>query len=529
MPLSFICSRCRTLLKVRDESLIGTRLECPDCSAPLMIVKQADGEVIGQEVIPETPAAPVSIGQKSAATKRTAPSRPPPRPTESPAFEPFPQTLASSRTPQIVAWVVAGICLLGLIPFFLPSSKRVPAGREIIGPPLELPKKSAAVDPPVAQLKAAPVKGRPGHLPDSPEGRLAELGKIVLENARQTGHFPSGTVPSADLVPTLRWSWLAQIAGRLDNPNALQIEWAQRWNDVNHDRFIRRPIPRFQNPLIESKVSEDRYPATHFVGVAGVGADAPLLPADHPRAGIFGQDRQTKLEEVRDGLSNTMLLAGVRDHLTSWADGTSSYRPLTREPYIDGPDGFGTGQADRMLVLMADGSVREINQKTDPRLVRRMAAMSDGFPLDADIPGEPGDARPGTVAIPDPLTADVKPPEKAMPAKGAVPVAAEPAPAAAPEKELDIPALLSRKILNFDQSKPAAAFQLILQIEELSGVPILYDRVQLGDVAERLDTPITLKKQNATLAELLDDILKQINLQRESQKAGIVLVPPDKA
>lgn len=518
-------------MKIRDESMIGTALECPDCHASLLIVKQADGELIGQEIVPDRPETKSPQAHPSPARTRVGPpaaQSSAQRPDESPRFEPFPATLSGSRTPQIVAWAVAGVCVLGLIPFFLPSAKRPAGGPEIIGPPLVLPEKSVAVNPPVAAPNVKPENVQPGPaaLPDSPAGRLTELGKIVLENARQAGHFPSGTVPSPDLVPSLRWSWLAQVAGRLDNPNGLQIDWSHRWNDVNHDRFIRRPIPRYQNPQIENKVSEDRYPATHFVGVAGVGADAPLLPADHPRAGIFGQDRQTKIDQIRDGVSNTMLLAGVREHLTSWADGTGSYRPFTREPYINGPDGFGTGQADRMLVLMADGSVREIHQQTDPRLVRRMAAMSDGFPLDADIPGEPGDPRPGTVPVPDPLTVEVKPVEKAMPAKAGAPAAAEPPPVPVPEKVLDIPALLSRKILNFDQSKPAAAFELILQIEELSGVPILYDRAKLGEVAKRLDKPITLKKQNATLEELLDDILQQINLQRQSQKTGIVLVPP---
>jgi hypothetical protein len=213
-----------------------------------------------------------------------------------------------------------------------------------------------------------------------------------------------------------------------------------------------------------------------------------------------------------------MLLVGVEDHLASWAEGTASYRAFTREPYIRGPDGFGTGQPDRMLVLMADGSVREIDKKTDPRLIRRMAAMNDGFPLDSDIPGEPGDPRPGTVPMPDPLTAKVNSPEK-------VPGTPEPVkPVETPVKPIDIPAALSRKILKFEQTKPAAAFQLLLQIEELAGVRIEYDRKELGNAAERLDKQITLKRENASLEDLLDDVLKQINLQRKSEATCIRIV-----
>ena len=36
------------------------------------------------------------------------------------------------------------------------------------------------------------------------------------------------------------------------------------------------------------------YPVTHYVGVAGVGEDAAQLPANDPRAGVFGYGRQTR-------------------------------------------------------------------------------------------------------------------------------------------------------------------------------------------------------------------------------------------
>lgn len=524
MPLSFTCFRCRAHLKVRDETFLGSTLDCPDCGTPLLIAKSAEGEIISQEV----PAATPAPDSKPARGKPGAPRKQRPaatrQPEEPPPFEAFPATASESKTPQIVAWSVAGVCLLGLIPFLLPTSKPANPIPEVTPATPEKPPAPpavVAVIPPPMEDKAPPLP-----LPDTPAGRLEALGKLVLQQARTDGHFPAGAVPAASLVPSLRWSWLAQIAASHDNPNAAHVAWNERWNDPSQDRFVRRSIPRFQNPLVVNKVSEDKYPATHFVGVAGVGADAPTLPVDHPRAGVFGQDRQTRLDQIRDGASNTMLLAGVEEHLGSWAAGTTSYRPFTREPYLHGPDGFGTGQPDSMLVLMADGSVREVNKQIEPRIVRRMAAMNDGFSLDPMVEGEPGDPKPGTVPIPDPQMTAVKPPDTAAPPRPGV----APAPVAAipqPEKVIDIPAALSRKILKFDQAKPAAAFQLILQIEELAGVRIEYDREQLGPVASRLDKPITLKKQDASLAELLDDILNQIDLQRQIEKTCIRIIAPE--
>ncbi len=523
MSLSFICFRCRAHLKVRDETALGSTLDCPDCGTPLLIAKSAEGEIISQEV-PGAKPLPTgkSASHKPAAARKKSKS-PTQQPEEPAPFEAFPTTAHESRTPQIVAWTVAGVCLLGLIPFLLPTSKPQNPIAEIpqVVPekPVEPPAVVKAADPPAEKVAPAP-------LPETPGGRLEELGKLVLNQSKSEGHFPAGAVPAASLVPSLRWSWLAQLAARHDNPQALHINWNERWNEPSQDRFVRRSIARFQNPLVVNKVSEDKYPAAHFVGVAGVGADAPTLPADHPRAGIFGQDRQTKLDQIRDGASNTMLLAGVKEHLGSWAAGTTSYRAFTHEPYIHGPDGFGTGQPHSMLVLMADGSVREVTSKTDPRIVRRMAAMNDGFSLDPLVEGEPGDPKPGTVPVPDPLMTAVKPVAKPVPPQpgvAAVPVA----PIPVPEKVVDIPAMLNRKILKFDQSKPAAAFQLILQIEELAGVRIEYDRQKLGSVAGRLDKQITLQKQGASLAELLDDILKQIELQRQTEKTCIRIVAPE--
>jgi hypothetical protein len=37
----------------------------------------------------------------------------------------------------------------------------------------------------------------------------------------------------------------------------------------------------------------------HYVGVAGVGLDSPSLPIGDPKSGVFGYDRQTRIEDKR--------------------------------------------------------------------------------------------------------------------------------------------------------------------------------------------------------------------------------------
>jgi hypothetical protein len=66
-------------------------------------------------------------------------------------------------------------------------------------------------------------------------------------------------------------------------------------------------------------------PLTHYIGVAGVGADAAILPLGHPRAGVFGYDRRTLLKDgFPDGISNTLMLIETANNPGHWAYGRTS-------------------------------------------------------------------------------------------------------------------------------------------------------------------------------------------------------------
>ncbi len=315
-------------------------------------------------------------------------------------------------------------------------------------------------------------------------------------------------------------------------------QWDQPWNDPLNDRFVRQQLAPYLNSAIPQRVGADRYPATHFVGIAGVGADAPALPAGHPRAGIFGVDRITRPEDITDGAANTMMVAGVREQLGSWAAaGRSTMRPFTQEPYINGPDGFGTGEANGMSVLMADGSVRFVSQKTSPTIVRRMAALADGFPLDETVPGEPGE-RPLPKPEPQPHLKSPQPqkppviaqnPEAAHPPANAdpknpgdPPKPIEPAPA----KPVDIDAALAVKIVKFEQLTDTPFKELIFQVEEMCGVPIRRGDDVPGAADEIWSQPVSLRLQNTTVRQILEALLEKISLTYTIEKDHILLHKP---
>jgi hypothetical protein len=289
------------------------------------------------------------------------------------------------------------------------------------------------------------------------------------------------------------------------------------WADPLNDPFVRRPVENFQNPAIDPPTGPAGHPVSQFVGVAGVGADAPSLPVNHPRAGIFGLQRTTRVEDVRDGQSNTMMVAGVTDQFDSWAaNGSATIRPLSAEPYFGGPDGLGTGEQGGMSVLMADGSVRFLSSDTDPRLIRRMGAMADGLPLDAAVPGEPGEAPPA----PRPV-AIVSPVEPAPgPETGPIDVAL------APDPVFDLEAALNQPIAEFNQQTPHKIGEVLKLVGEMAGVPI--DTSQLDATArERLESTTTLSLKNTTVRGVLDASVEKAGLTYSLGDGVVVLIAGD--
>ena len=192
------------------------------------------------------------------------------------------------------------------------------------------------------------------------------------------------------------------------------------WNS-SRQPATKRLLPEVVNPVFgpaRAPDSPDGYPVTHYVGVAGVGEDAARLPAGDARAGMFGYGRQTRQQDLLRGGANTIAVLGVQGRCGPWAEGgTATVRPLTQRPYVNGPDGFGSGQAHGMVAGMADGSARFLSDKIAPELLDQLAAVRGGEQVDAaslDPQPPPADEKPLAALEPKrPAPADVKTPSAA--------------------------------------------------------------------------------------------------------------------
>ena len=120
---------------------------------------------------------------------------------------------------------------------------------------------------------------------------------------------------------------------------------------------------------------------THFVGIAGLGADSPMLPKGHVRAGIFGYDRATTFADITDGLSNTMMVVETSREIGPWtAGGRASIRGLdpSKPPYIGKRGQFGGNHRGGANVLMADGSVKFLSDTVNPHFFEAISTISGG-------------------------------------------------------------------------------------------------------------------------------------------------------
>ena len=210
------------------------------------------------------------------------------------------------------------------------------------------------------------------------KNNLKQIG-LALHNFHDTYRsFPAGTHPNEKLKPDERLSWLATILPFLEQGALYEsIDFEEAWDDPSNEQPAEARVPTYQNP--GSVASAVGHGQTHYVGIAGLGKDAPMLPVTSDRAGIFGINRKTRIRDITDGTSNTMMVSEASDRIGPWiSGGDATIRPLTTKPYVNGPDGIGGPFQGGVQVGFADGSVRFISENVDPVIFERLSTMADG-------------------------------------------------------------------------------------------------------------------------------------------------------
>lgn len=213
------------------------------------------------------------------------------------------------------------------------------------------------------------------------KNNMKQLG-LGLHNYHDTyNKFPQGTIPNADLKPEKRLSWIVDVLPYIDQ-QALHngIDRDQGYSVGNNQQVAQTVLPTLVNPQVaDNPTDKDGYGQTHYVGIAGVGANAASLPITDKKAGAFGYDRALRFRDVRDGTSNTVCVSESTGNAGPWAaGGKNTIRGFSQKPYINGPDGIGSPFRGGCHMLLLDGSVRFVSENIDPSVMEALSTINGG-------------------------------------------------------------------------------------------------------------------------------------------------------
>ena len=121
---------------------------------------------------------------------------------------------------------------------------------------------------------------------------------------------------------------------------------------------------------------------THYVGIAGIGDDAAFLPVGDKRAGFFGYDRKTCLDDIKDGTSTTLLVVETTRDNGPWTKGgRATVRGLGPDqgPYLGRDGQFGSRHHGAVTnVVFVDASVKFVRVEMAPGVFEALATIAGG-------------------------------------------------------------------------------------------------------------------------------------------------------
>jgi hypothetical protein len=336
----------------------------------------------------------------------------------------------------------------------------------------------------------------------------------LLGHLKAEGAFPAPVDVGTLMPPETRLSWIAALLpyyGHADWKG--QLAFGLPWDGPQNQAVTRQVLPEVVNPVLGQAATKAGFPVTNYVGVSGVGPDAGHLAASDSRAGVFGYGRNTRPEDITRGASNTIAILGVTLRCGPWAaGGASTVRSLSQRPYINGPDGFGSGQPDGMLAGMADGSVRFLSKDMDPQLLEQMATIHG--------PAAKPQAEPQPKAEPKPL---------AKPQAEAQPVAkpqAQAKPAAKPQAaELDVRSRLAMPIPKIELPKMPLADAVAL-LAGMANLPVGFDPDAMQERGATTRDRVSLSLSGTTVGQALEAIASSRKLACVVQGGRVLITSP---
>jgi Protein of unknown function (DUF1559) len=209
---------------------------------------------------------------------------------------------------------------------------------------------------------------------------LKQVG-LAVHNYYDTSRYlpPAGRI-NVNLPVDKRLSWLYLITPFVESSNLYrEFDQDQAW-DSEKNRVIPLTVWYlvYHCPSDPGRPPTSKFIPTNYLGIAGLGTDAAMLPLDDPNAGFFGYERKLRFEDMKRGPSNTLAVVETAWGSGAWTAVPDSVRGLDPEvsPYIEIPGQFGGNHPGGAMALCADGSVRFLESSFDPQEFERMAKIA---------------------------------------------------------------------------------------------------------------------------------------------------------
>jgi hypothetical protein len=216
---------------------------------------------------------------------------------------------------------------------------------------------------------------------------LKQLGLAMHNFHDSHKRFPAASVKDADGKPLL--SWRVQLLPFIEQgPLFNQFRMDEPWDSPHNKELIKQMPPTLMSP--GSKAGEGK---TNYVGLS------------HEKA-IFGDGDGTRLRDIIDGTSNTiMIVEADDDHAVIWTK-PDDLEFDEKKPHV----GLGGLRQDGFFVAFCDGAVQFIPSTISPETLVKLVFRNDGQAIDfnefrAGVIRQPRHASDAVVAEPELLEA----------------------------------------------------------------------------------------------------------------------------
>ncbi len=205
------------------------------------------------------------------------------------------------------------------------------------------------------------------------ESNLGNINKALTDYVIEKGSFPAGgtfAVNDEGLEVGMH-GWMTSLLPYLGYTEIYtSIDLSKPWNDDANSAAMSRTIPTFLIPSAPHEPTGRGLATAHYSGVGGlIQTEQGLLPT-----GIFDKNSPVRIEEVSDGMSQTLIAGEIARALPAWGD-PENWRT------IEGPlnkrlSSFGNAAGTGAHFLLGDGNVRFFSNRTSPEVLQKMATRN---------------------------------------------------------------------------------------------------------------------------------------------------------